>query len=73
LTEGGSAIIGPDGSVLAGPVYREEDILYADLDLNQVVEQSQLFDAAGHYARPDVLSLHLNTAPQHVLEKPDLT
>jgi nitrilase len=73
LTEGGSAIIGPDGSVLAGPVYREEDILYADLDLNQVVEQSQLFDVAGHYARPDVLSLHLNTAPQHVLEKPDLT
>ena len=70
LSAGGSAIIGPDGSILAGPLWKEEGILYAELDLNQVVEQSQLFDVAGHYARPDVLSLHLNATSQNVLEKP---
>ncbi len=43
---------------------------YAELDLNRVVEQSQLFDVAGHYTRPGVLSLHLNTTSQNVLEKP---
>jgi nitrilase len=70
LQTGGSAIIGPDGSILAGPLWKEEGILYAELDLNQVVEQSQLLDVAGHYARPDVLSLHLKATPQNVLEKP---
>jgi nitrilase len=70
LQTGGSAIIGPDGSILAGPLWKEEGILYAELDLNQVVEQSQLMDVAGHYARPDVLSLHLKATPQNVLEKP---
>ncbi len=70
LQTGGSAIIGPEGSILAGPLWKEEGILYAELDLNQVVEQSQLLDVAGHYARPDVLSLHLKATPQNVLEKP---
>ena len=70
LQTGGSAIIGPEGSILAGPLWKEEGILYAELDLNQVVEQSQLLDVAGHYARPDVLSLHLKATPQNDLEKP---
>ncbi len=69
LETGGSAIIGPDGSYLAGPLWKEEGILYAELDLNRVIEQSQLLDVAGHYARPDVRSLHLNANPQNVLEK----
>jgi nitrilase len=69
IETGGSAIIGPDGSYLAGPLWKEEGILYAELDLNRVIEQSQLLDVAGHYARPDVLSLHLNATPQNVLEK----
>ncbi len=70
IETGGSAIIGPDGSILAGPLWKEEGILYSELDLNRVIEQSQLLDVAGHYARPDVLSLHLNANPQNVLEKP---
>ena len=35
-------------------------ILYADLEMDQLVEQGQLIDANGHYARPDVLSLRLD-------------
>jgi Carbon-nitrogen hydrolase len=48
---GGSCIIAPGGRVLAGPVWKEEGILYADLDLNETVGAGQLLDNVGHYAR----------------------
>ena len=57
LGRGGSAIVGPDGEYLAGPLWDEEGILYADLDPQLLYEERQRFDAAGHYSRPDVLRL----------------
>jgi nitrilase len=60
IGRGGSAILGPDGSYLAGPVYDEEEILYADLDPARLLEERQRFDPAGHYHRPDVLRLRVN-------------
>ena len=57
LGRGGSAILAPDGSYLAGPLYGEEGVLYADLDAARLREERQRFDAAGHYHRPDVLRL----------------
>jgi nitrilase len=57
LGRGGSAIVGPDGEYLAGPLWDEEGILYADLDPNLLFAERQRFDAAGHYSRPDVLRL----------------
>jgi nitrilase len=57
LGRGGSAILGPDGAYLAGPLYDEEGILYAELDPARLAEERQRFDAAGHYHRPDVFSL----------------
>ncbi len=57
LGRGGSAILGPDGGYLAGPLYDEEGILYADLDPVRLLEERQRFDAAGHYHRPDLLRL----------------
>jgi len=59
LGRGGSAILAPDGSYLAGPLYDEEGILYADLDPQRLAEERQRFDAAGHYHRPDVLGLQV--------------
>jgi nitrilase len=59
LGRGGSAILAPDGSYLAGPLYGEEGILYADLQPQRLAEERQRFDAAGHYHRPDVLELHV--------------
>ncbi|PWU17681.1 MAG: nitrilase [Candidatus Rokuibacteriota bacterium] len=56
---GGSAILGPDGSYLAGPLWDEEGILVAELDPDRLYEERQRFDAAGHYHRPDVLSLRV--------------
>jgi nitrilase len=54
---GGSAILGPDGAYLAGPLYDAEGILYAELDPARLYEERQRFDPAGHYHRPDVLGL----------------
>ena len=57
LGRGGSAILGPDGSYLAGPLYDDEGILYAELDPSTLLAERQRFDPVGHYNRPDVLQL----------------
>jgi nitrilase len=62
LGAGGSAILAPDGSYLAGPVYGEETILYAELDPTALLGARQRFDPVGHYSRPDVLRLDVRTA-----------
>nr|AAR97399.1 nitrilase [uncultured organism] len=69
IKSGGSAIVGPDGEVLAGPLWNEENILYADLDLNRIVDERRVFDVTGHYSRPDVLRLHFNASPQKTIER----
>ena len=63
IGRGGSAILGPDGAYLAGPLYDEEGILYAELDPARLHEERQRFDAAGHYHRPDVLRLDVSPIP----------
>jgi nitrilase len=57
IGRGGSAILGPDGAYLAGPLWDEEGILYAELDPRRLAEERQRFDPVGHYHRPDVLGL----------------
>jgi nitrilase len=59
LGRGGSAILAPDGTYLAGPLWDEEGILVAELDPDRLYEERQRFDPAGHYHRPDVLSLQV--------------
>jgi nitrilase len=54
---GGSVIVGPLGKVLAGPVYDEERILTAEIDVGEIAEGKFDLDVAGHYARPDVFHL----------------
>jgi nitrilase len=59
IGRGGSAVLAPDGAYLAGPLYDEEGILYAELDPERLHGARQKFDAAGHYHRPDLLKLIL--------------
>lgn len=61
LMRGASMIVSPMGEVLAGPLLNKEGILYAEVS-NDVIVRSKLdFDPVGHYARPDVFSLHVDT------------
>ena len=62
MCRGGSAIVSPLGEVLAGPLYGEEGILYATLDMSEVTRARLDFDAVGHYARPDVFELRVHGA-----------
>ncbi len=57
LIRGGSIIVGPLGEVLAGPVYDQEAVLVADIDLAALPRAKYDFDAVGHYARPDIFAL----------------
>jgi nitrilase len=58
---GGSAIVDPYGNYVAGPLGDEEGILYGDLDLGEVARAKFDLDVVGHYARPDVFQLRVNT------------
>lgn len=61
LMRGGSAIIDPLGEILAGPDFSQEAILYAQIHPEQVIRGKYDFDVTGHYARPDVFRLLVDT------------
>ena len=63
MCRGGSAIISPLGEVLAGPLFDEEGMLLADLDLGDIARSRFDFDVVGHYSRPDVFQLTVNENP----------
>ncbi|MBI4333484.1 MAG: carbon-nitrogen hydrolase family protein [Chloroflexi bacterium] len=70
-----SAILGPKGQYLAGPAEEGEMILYADLDLEQILEARLNTDYTGHYNRFDVVSLNLDQspyAPVHLKTRPNV-
>jgi nitrilase len=61
MSKGNSVIVDPFGTIIAGPLIGEEGILYADIDVAQTQRARHRFDPVGHYARPEVLQLHVNT------------
>ena len=67
LIRGGSVIVDPYGKILAGPLFNEDAILTAELDLAAIPMAQMDFDPVGHYARPDVFSLNVNTEPQNAV------
>lgn len=69
MMRGGSAIVGPLGQVLAGPDFNGETILYANLDTTEVMRAKFDFDVTGHYARPDVFRLEVDTRPKRAVTK----
>ncbi|MEO0441541.1 MAG: carbon-nitrogen hydrolase family protein, partial [Pseudomonadota bacterium] len=64
LISGGSCIVGPSGEVIAGPVFGEETVLTAEVDLDDRTRGKFDMDVAGHYARPDVFELKANIDAQ---------
>ncbi|WP_461458776.1 carbon-nitrogen hydrolase family protein [Parasphingorhabdus sp.] len=64
LINGGSCIITPSGEVIAGPIFGQETILTAEIDLDDRTRGKFDMDVAGHYARPDIFELRAHMAPQ---------
>lgn len=67
INSGNSMIADPNGEVLAGPLNKQEGILYADVDLEMLRGTRWNLDVAGHYARPDAFHLTVRTAPTPIL------
>lgn len=63
MCRGGSVIVSPMGEVLAGPLFDEEGILTAEIDLSEIARAKLDFDVVGHYARPDVFKLSVDERP----------
>ena len=59
VLHGGSAVIGPDGKYVVEPVFEEEAIVTAELDLNAVDREKMTLDVSGHYSRPDIFDLQI--------------
>jgi nitrilase len=60
IMRGGSVIVDPLGNVLAGPNYEGENILVAELDMDQIIRGKIDFDVVGHYARNDIFKLTID-------------
>jgi nitrilase len=63
ICRGGSVIVSPLGKVLAGPLFGQEGILCAELDMAEIARSKYDLDVTGHYARPDVFQLIINEKP----------
>ncbi len=61
MSRGRTTIVAPGGEIMAGPVSEREEIVYAELDVAATRARRQMFDPVGHYARPDVFTLHVDT------------
>ncbi|KAI8335687.1 carbon-nitrogen hydrolase [Chlamydoabsidia padenii] len=60
---GGSVIVSPLGKILAGPLRDKEDLLVADLNMDEIIQGKLDLDPIGHYSRPDIFRLVVNEAP----------
>ena len=64
INPGDSVVVSPDGEIAVGPMHKEAGILYHDIDLVQVGVARRPLDVTGHYARPDIFTLHVNRSKQ---------
>jgi nitrilase len=71
INAGDSAVLNPDGSFIAGPLHERQGILYAEIDPMQYAGPRWMFDAAGHYARPDLFQLTVRRESRPMLAESD--
>jgi nitrilase len=68
LGNGGSCMAAPDGTWVIEPVIDKEALLVATIDVREVIKERQNFDPSGHYSRPDVFTLKVDTKRQTLVE-----
>jgi len=64
INAGDSVVVAPGGEIVAGPMREEKGLLFAEIDSGCVATSKRVLDVAGHYSRPDVFTLNVNTQPQ---------
>jgi nitrilase len=60
VNPGDAVVYAPFGGMVAGPMRKEKGFLFAEIEVAAAKASRRKFDASGHYARPDVFSLHVN-------------
>ncbi len=73
VNQGDSVVVSPGGKIVAGPMRKEKGILTADIDLARVGAARRSLDTVGHYSRPDIFQLRVNTSPQRPVVFNDIT
>jgi nitrilase len=60
LIPGGSGVVGPDGEWIVGPIYDTSEMIFADINLDDIPAGFFTLDSAGHYNRPDIFDVRVN-------------
>lgn len=61
MSKGNTTIVAPGGEILEGPLTGKAGVVTSTLDLDRIAAGRRAFDATGHYARPDILQLTINS------------
>jgi nitrilase len=72
LAVGGSCVVSPAGLFVAGPVFEEETIVWAEIDLDERELAKAYLDGIGHYSRSDLLTLRIRDKGYEPVEPLDL-
>ncbi len=64
INPGDSVVVAPGGEIVAGPMRKEKGILFAEVDSKRVAISKRDLDVTGHYSRPDIFTLSVDTQPQ---------
>lgn len=67
INPGDSVVVAPGGGIVAGPLHEAQETLHAEIDAAQAAVSRRAFDVAGHYSRPDIFTLHVDTKVQSPL------
>jgi len=64
VNPGDSVVISPTGQIVAGPLHQQDDILLYSIDIAATATAKRTFDVTGHYSRPDIFQLQVNSQAQ---------
>ena len=68
INPGDSVVVAPGGEIIVGPMHQKKGILYAEVDAEKSRTAKRALDVSGHYSRPDIFQLHVNTKPQSTIK-----